>query len=123
MQLYGSTDLFVQCSQIELEGMSALEAMAAGCPTLLNRSKTSALAELVQNTDAEFSESTPETVARRIDGLLSNPTLREHIGAQNRSFARTRHHDRSIEQLAEIYNRVLSDQVPKTRRSATPNNV
>ena len=103
--------------------MSALEAMAAGCPTLLNRSKTSALAELVQNTDAEFSESTPETVARRIDGLLSNPTLREHIGAQNRSFARTRHHDRSIEQLAEIYNRVLSDQVPKTRRSATPNNV
>ncbi len=123
MQLYGSTDLFVQCSQIELEGMSALEAMAAGCPTLFNRSKTSALAELVQNTAAEFSESTPATVAHHIDRLLSNPTLREQIGEQNRSFARTRHHDRSIKRLAEIYNRVLNDPGLKTRKPSDAENV
>jgi len=108
MQLYKSTDLFVQCSQIELEGMSALEAMAAGCPTLLNRSNTSALAELVQHPAAEFLDSSPLALAQHIDALISNPVLRDQIGTQNRSFARSRHHDQSIQQLAKIYNTALT---------------
>ena len=41
LALYERCDLFIQASTVELEGMSALEAMAMACPVLLNHSKTS----------------------------------------------------------------------------------
>ena len=45
--LYQTAHLFVQTSAVELEGMSVLEAMAAGCPVLVNKSSTSAVPEFV----------------------------------------------------------------------------
>ena len=52
LALYERCDLFIQASTVELEGMSALEAMAMACPVLLNHSKTSALHELPALPDA-----------------------------------------------------------------------
>ena len=83
--LYEAADVFVQCSRVELEGMSALEAMAAGCPTLLNRTETSALSELIQDPIGAFTDEAPNMLTQKLDALLSNPGDRQFLADQNRS--------------------------------------
>ena len=107
--LYRTADVFVQCSRVELEGMSALEAMAAGCPTLLNRTDTSALSELIQDPMGAFTDEAPNMLTQKLDALLSNPGDRQFLADQNRAFALTRRHEASATQLGNLYHRVLGD--------------
>lgn len=107
--LYETADLFVQCSRVELEGMSALEAMAVGCPTLLNRAETSALSELIQDPIGAFTDQTPNMLRQKLDALLSNSDARQFLADRNRAFALTRRHEASAAQLASLYRRLLED--------------
>jgi glycosyltransferase involved in cell wall biosynthesis len=109
--LYETADVFVQCSRVELEGMSALEAMAAGCPTLLNRTETSALSELIQDPMGAFTDEAPNMLTQKLDALLSNPGARQFLADQNRAFALTRRHEASAAQLANLYRHVLGDKL------------
>ena len=108
-ELYAKADLFVQCSSVELEGMSAMEAMAAGCPTLLNRSKTSALTELILDEAGGFDAHRPGELTRKVDNLLEDSALNQQLVQTNRHFIESRHHDHSVEQLANLYHRILSE--------------
>ena len=65
LALYERCDFFIQASTVELEGMSALEAMAMACPVLLNHSKTSALHELPALPDAFFSDKDSSELTHR----------------------------------------------------------
>lgn len=107
LTLYQTADLFVQCSRVELEGMSALEAMAAGCPALLNRAETSALSELIQDPTGAFTDETPEILTQKIDALIANPESRHILAARNRAFSQTRHHQMSSTRLANLYQLML----------------
>jgi|SaaInlStandDraft_1057018.scaffolds.fasta_scaffold03309_2 1,2-diacylglycerol 3-alpha-glucosyltransferase len=105
--LYAAADVFVQCSRVELEGMSALEAMAAGCPTLLNRTETSALSELIQDPLGAFTDEAPNILTQKLDALLSNPDARQFLTDRNQAFALTRRHEDSAVQLANLYRHTL----------------
>ena len=106
--LYQTADVFVQTSAVELEGMSVLEAMAAGCPVLINKSITSAVPEFVTAPEATYSMNDEEDLRRKLDAMLADHVLRAAAGWGNRKIAQSRHHDRSVNSLADIYQRVLS---------------
>jgi len=105
--LYRRADLFVQCSRVELEGMSAMEAMAAGCPVLLNQSATSALSELVTGPAAGFKDDNIHELSSKIDALIESPAARNQLIEPNKRFIQTRHHDHSVKQLADLYERLI----------------
>jgi len=106
--LYQTADVFVQTSAVELEGMSVLEAMAAGCPVLINQSITSAVPEFVTAPEATYAMNDEQDLRRKLDAMLEDHVLRAAAGQENRKIAQSRHHDKSVNSLADIYQRVLS---------------
>ncbi|HTW55767.1 MAG TPA: glycosyltransferase family 4 protein [Thermoplasmata archaeon] len=79
--LLGGSSVFVLPSVVEPFGIAALEAMAAGVPTIV--SKTSGVAEISNGTfRVDFWD--VEEFASRIAELLEYPTLRRAMGEQGR---------------------------------------
>lgn len=106
LALYERCDLFVQASTVELEGMSALEAMAMACPVLLNNSKTSALHELPAMPDAFFSDGDSGELTHRMDQFLNSASERNRHSIHNSTAALGRAHERSAAQLLDLYHQV-----------------
>ena len=80
--LLSGSSVFVLPSVVEPFGIAALEAMAAGVPTIV--SKTSGVAEISQGTTFRVDFWDVEEFASRIAELLEYPTLRAAMGDQGR---------------------------------------
>ena len=88
--------------------MSVLEAMAAGCPVLVNKSSTSAVPEFVTAEEATYAMNDVTELTRKLDAMLDSQAMRTAAGEENREIARGRHHANSAHMLAQIYTDVLS---------------
>lgn len=84
-----------------------LEAMAAGCPVLINRSNTSAVPEFVVAPEATCAMNDVADLTRKLEAMLEKPDLRSAAGQENRQIAKSCHHDYSVNTLAQLYRRVL----------------
>ncbi len=102
-ELLSAASVFVLPSVVEPFGIAALEAMAAGVPTIV--SKTSGVAEITGSVfRVDFWD--VEEFASRIAELLSYPTLQSALGEQGRRDAlREGWRDRAI-QTARLYEEV-----------------
>ncbi|MGD1100248.1 MAG: glycosyltransferase family 4 protein [Thermoplasmata archaeon] len=80
--LLAGSSVFVLPSVVEPFGIAALEAMAAGVPTIV--SKTSGVAEMSRGTVFKVDFWDVEEFASRISELLEYPTLRATMGDQGR---------------------------------------
>lgn len=105
MQCYQSADLFLHASEIELEGMSVLEAMAAGNTLLVSDSSSSAAVELIPDAENQFKHGDAADLSQKIDRWLSMPDAFSAEGARNRKRAHGRDHGQSVDQLLAIYQR------------------
>jgi len=102
---YQTADLFVHGGEIELEGMSVLEAMAAGNAVLVSDSVNSATMEFVTEDDSRFRQGDVVELTTKIDLWLSNPDARKKSGSDNRERASKRYHQHSVDQLLQVYKR------------------
>ena len=112
LSLYSSADLFVHAGEIELEGMSVMEAMAAGNAVLVSDSSDSAASTLVQDKTALFSNGSVLDLVSKIDSLLADANLRSMQAFANREWARNYSHETSVLQLSRIYQRLISKGEP-----------
>ena len=113
--LYAQADLFVHAGDIELEGMSVVEAMATGNTVLVSDSRDSATATLVNNNNALFIHGDSLSLANKIDYWLSHQEERIHEAKCNRAWARQRTHAVSASQLRGIYDEFLALEVIATK--------
>lgn len=103
VQLLGEADLFVHASEVELEGMSVVEAQAAGLPVLVADAPESAARYLAPGTDFLFRDGDPADLALHIDHLLETPGALA-IGSRH-GLAQRAHYDfsRSVRVLEDVY--------------------
>lgn len=111
-ELYEQATLFLHASEVELEGMAALDAMAAGLPLLIANSPHSATRAMAAGPEFLFTPGDPDDLAAHIDRLLDTPAMLA-AGAR-RSLERAAQHDfsRSARRLEQVYENVLAQRQP-----------
>ncbi|CAA0118939.1 Alpha-monoglucosyldiacylglycerol synthase [BD1-7 clade bacterium] len=106
-RLYNSADLFIHAGEIELEGMSVLEAMANSIPTIVSDSKDSAAKDFAVTENSLFNFPHVDDLTRKIDYWLANPKARAEVALQNHQKACRYTHKYSCRALENIYREQL----------------
>ncbi len=103
LSLYQRADLYVHPSEVELEGLTVLEAARCGCPTLIADAPESASRELALGPEWMFEPGDADSLAERIDFWLDRHELLQ--AAREETLKRTSRHglDRTVRQLEGIY--------------------
>ena len=120
MQLYAEADLFVHAGEVELEGMSVLEAMAQSLPVIVANSERSAAKHLVVDENSLFEFPNIESLTEKIDFWLENPLARRHAANQNHARALEHSHDASTEMLNRMYRQQLKLTEPPSVNKVEP---
>jgi 1,2-diacylglycerol 3-alpha-glucosyltransferase len=108
LALYSRADLFIHAGEIELEGMSVVEAMASGNTVLVSDSPDSATPSLMRDKTALFKNGCADDLSVKLDAFLADPDRRAKQGIENREWAGKFSHDESVLQLSNIYQRFIS---------------
>jgi glycosyltransferase involved in cell wall biosynthesis len=107
LELYRTADLFVHAGEVELEGMSVLEAMSAGLPPVIADAKESAAPRFALGADFLFPAGDAAALARRIDDFIENPAKLASARDAYRERAKQFDFDASVGRLVQIYRTVI----------------
>jgi 1,2-diacylglycerol 3-alpha-glucosyltransferase len=102
-----SADLFVHCSEVELEGMAVLEAMSAGLPVLIANGPESAAAQFALDDRFLFPSGNAQALAAKLDALLDQPHLLRYAGLASQRAANALDVDESAQKVANLYHHVV----------------
>src|SRR5262249_18774780 len=116
-QLESEAHLFVHASEVELEGMAVLEAMAAGLPVLVADSPNSAAGRLACGPEFRFRAGDADDLAAHLDRLLAAPALLAEGARHSVDYAAQHTFHRSVRTLEYVYETVLANAT--TRRTPT----
>jgi 1,2-diacylglycerol 3-alpha-glucosyltransferase len=115
-----TADLFVHCSDVELEGMAVLEAMSAGIPVLVAEGPQTAASEFAPGPRFKFPAGDAAALTARLDDLLDNPLLLRAASTRCTQVARALDLDHSLAKVESAYRFVLAAGEDR-RDSALPN--
>jgi 1,2-diacylglycerol 3-alpha-glucosyltransferase len=109
LRLLSSADLFVHCSEVELEGIAVLEALAMGLPSLIAQSPDSAASDFAISDEFRFPAGDVDALREKLDALLDRPEVLVAARSRAREIAKGFEHHRVMEQILGVYERVVSD--------------
>ncbi|MFM8353496.1 MAG: glycosyltransferase [Gammaproteobacteria bacterium] len=110
---YRKADVVLHAATAELEGMSVIEAMAAGNAVVVSDSPDSACAQFITDPKSRFRAGDPADLARRMDHWLDDAEARAASGAANSHWAASLQHECLAGQLADLYRRLAAER-PRT---------
>ncbi|WP_242370993.1 glycosyltransferase [Anaeromyxobacter sp. SG26] len=105
-RLLVTADLLVHASEVELEGMAVLEALACGTPALVARAPHSAARQFAVSEEFLFEPGDPSDLARRLDLLLDAPERLREARARCLALAAGFRFEDSVRRLEALYLRV-----------------
>jgi 1,2-diacylglycerol 3-alpha-glucosyltransferase len=114
-QLQSEAHLFIHASEVELEGMAVLEAMAAGLPVLVADSSNSAAPRLACGPEFLFRAGDAGDLAAHLDRLLDAPAMLAEGARHSVDYAGQHTFHRSVRTLEQVYETVLANAT--TRRA------
>ena len=118
--LFRAADLFVHCSEVELEGMAVLEAMGVGLPALVAQSSESAASELALDDNFRFPVGDASWLAARIDFLFEHPEVLRSARPLSLAAARRLDFKGSVHKLVDLYRSVIAMQRAPEQPSPLP---
>ena len=110
VELIRSCDLYVHASDVEIEGVSCVEAFACGLVPIISDSRRSATGQFALDARNLFRAGDPSSLAERIDGWIDDPTALAAASETYASYAEPYAIDRSVRVIERVYAR--ADQAP-----------
>jgi glycosyltransferase involved in cell wall biosynthesis len=107
-RLLATADLLVHSSELELEGLAVLEAIASGTPALVALAPGSAARQFAVSPEFLFASGDPDDLARRLDALLDAPERLRAARAEAVALAGRFRLADSVRKLEALYLRVAS---------------
>jgi glycosyltransferase involved in cell wall biosynthesis len=114
LELYQTADMYVHASEVELEGMAALEAMRCGCPSVLCDSPASATKQFALGPEHLFPPGDASALARRIDDWFEHPAKLEALRAQTLESVRGLGLDATLLAYERLYLSLAEHRPPST---------
>ncbi len=104
---YREADIFIHASEIELESLTTLEAMASHCPALIADSPTSAAPQFATGEDMLFRPDDAGDLAGRLDHWIRQPEARAAAAQRCHDQAENYRLGRSVDQLVTTYREII----------------
>src|SRR5690606_9273427 len=105
IELIRSCDLYVHTSDVEIEGVSCMEAFACGLVPVISDSRQSATGQFALEPRNLFRAGDPASLAERIDGWIDDPTALEAASKAYLRYAELYAVDRSVQAIERVYAR------------------
>lgn len=102
-------DLYIHPADVELEGISCLEAIACGKMTIVSNSKTSATKDFAAGPECIFKKRNPKDLARVIDYFLDNPKEKEKFEKIYLQNAHVYRQEECMKQMEEMMKTVIKN--------------
>jgi 1-acyl-sn-glycerol-3-phosphate acyltransferase len=114
IDLMQNCDLYVHASDVEIEGISCMEAFSCGLVPVISDSRRSAAGQFALGEEHLFRSGSPAALAEKIDAWLSNPQKLNEAGETYAQYAKTYALEHSIRQIERVYRSVSE---PDERRT------
>src|SRR5690606_19048737 len=105
IELIRSCDLYVHTSDVEIEGVSCLEALACGLVPVISDSPLSATRQFALGPRHLFRAGDPSSLAERIDGWIEDPAGLAAASEAYARFAELYAVERSVKAMERVYAR------------------
>ncbi|HPT78587.1 MAG TPA: glycosyltransferase [Candidatus Atribacteria bacterium] len=103
IRLIHDCDLYVHASDVEIEGISCIEAIACGLVPIISDSRRSAAAQFALSSQNTFKAGSPESLAERIDYWLDDPKRLREAGKKYARFGKQYALEHSVRKMEKVY--------------------
>lgn len=103
IKLIRDCDLYVHSSDVEIEGISCIEAFACGLVPVISDSKRSAARQFALGPQHLFKAGSPKSLAEKIDFWVDNPQLLKEAEKKYVRLGKQYSLDRSIREIEKVY--------------------
>ena len=105
-----SSDLYVHCADIEIEGIACIEAISCGLNPVISDSKDSAASQFAINDENIFTHGDYMDLARKIDYWFGHDKERKSSGAQHAFYVSNKYGLKaSIDSILEVYEAAIRE--------------
>ncbi|MFC3740451.1 glycosyltransferase [Paractinoplanes deccanensis] len=105
IELIRGCDLYVHASDVEIEGLSCLEAFSCGLVPVISDSRRSATGQFALEERNLFRAGDPDALAERIDGWIEDPEGRAAASETYARYGQLFSVDRSVKAIERVYAR------------------
>jgi glycosyltransferase involved in cell wall biosynthesis len=103
IEIIRGCDLYVHAADVEIEGMSCMEAFACGLVPIISDSRRSATGQFALDPRNLFRAGDPSSLAERIDGWIDDPAGLDAASETYARYAELYALDRSVEAIEQVY--------------------
>ncbi|HHW24476.1 MAG TPA: glycosyltransferase family 4 protein [Clostridiales bacterium] len=103
IKLMHGCDLYIHASDVEIEGISCIEALSCGLVPIISDSKRSAATQFALGEEHLFKSGSPASLAEKIDFWLEHPEKLREAEEKCVHFAQQYALERSIDEIENVY--------------------